>query len=139
MSSCLLHTEAHSQLLEASTFFGSWFLSFIFKTRNIRLSLSDLCSFFCFISLMQPGKFFFSLFNGSWNYIWPMQLIQDNALILRSIPLITAAKFLCYIRKNIPRSAHFHMFTSPGWETKTCAFWGERYYSATTFMNTKHN
>lgn len=68
-----------------------------------------------------------------------MQLVQDNALILRSITLITAAKFLCYIRKNIHMSAHFYMLTSPGWETKICASLGERYYSATTVMNIKHN
>lgn len=95
--------------------------------------------FFLFYLSDATRKVFFSSFNGTWDYIWPMQLIQEDALILRSIPLITAAKFLCYIRKNIPRSAHFHMVTSPGWETKICAFWGERYYSATTFMNTKHN
>lgn len=84
-----------------------------------------------------PTKKKFPPLSSSWDCICPMQLIQDNALILRSITLIIAAKFLCYIRKNIHRFAHFCMLTSPGWESKTCTSLGERHYSATTFMNTR--
>ena len=66
------------------------------KVGQIPLVLRIFSLFFSAIDLTHSGKI---VLKDS--LVWPTQLIQDNICIPRSMLLITFAKSLCCVRKNI--------------------------------------
>lgn len=80
----------------------------VFKARDGRDGMSHCISLTLLswhLSLQpEPGKV---TFKDSYNETEPSIIVQDNLLILKSIPLITSASPFCHVRLPIPRFQGF--------------------------------
>lgn len=115
-----LLTKGCSQLLEAIMFLGLWLLSSIFKYRNGRSSLSHAC--ISLASLSNLGSFWYTpmpsssifYFKDPIDKIRPIQIIQDNLPISRSITLIALAKFVLLCKVTSSQVLEIRPWTSLG-------------------------
>lgn len=109
-----LFAEGHSQFLKNASLLGWWPSFSIFKARNIRASLSHDSNISC-ASITTPLCLQlerFSAFKDCSNYIGPIQIIQNNLFISRSIFLIVSAKSL--LLSKVTQVVRIRVWTSLG-------------------------